>query len=95
MTYEATTTGITVVEGVEVDITVRGDEDRAEKTLLNLKERAGRLGAAFEAEVPPDDLPDDLNKDYPRYAAPVSVAWDRVFEDDEQGDEQNDEQEDA
>jgi hypothetical protein len=76
VTYEATTTEITVVEGVEVDITVRGDEDRAEKVLLDLKERLGILGAAYDAEVPPDALGDVPEE----FVPPMSVAWDRVFD---------------
>jgi len=81
MTYEATTEEITVVEGVSVDVTVRGDEDRAEKVLMDLKDRLGFLGAAFETETPPDALNrDDLPE---RFAPPMSVAWDRVLNDSE------------
>jgi hypothetical protein len=81
--FKTTTTGIAVVEGVEVDVTVRGDEDRAEKVLMDLKERIGVLAAAYDHETPPADLPDDLGDlGDRRYTPPMSVAWGRVFEDD-------------
>jgi len=70
------TSGITVVDGVEVDIEVRGDEDKAEKTLMDLKARLSELGAAFEYEKPPSEF-DEIPTEY---RAPMSVAWDRVFE---------------
>lgn len=81
--YSATTLGIGVIDGVSVDITVSGDEDKAEKVLMDLKERAGRLAAAFEDETPPDELPDDLGKEHPDKVPPMTVAWDRIFEEDE------------
>jgi len=75
MTYNATTEGITAVDGVEVDITVRGDEDKAQKVLMDLKEHMGLLGYAFESEIPPDEI-DDVPSEY----MPImSVAWDGVF----------------
>lgn len=80
--YNARTTGITVVDGVEVNVEVSGDEDRAEKVLMDLKERLGRLGAAIDAQTPPDELPDDLGNDHPGKVPPMTVAWDRIFEDD-------------
>lgn len=73
--YQATTEGIAVVGGVEVDITVRGDEDRAEKVLMDMKERLGLLGAAFEGQTPPGDIEEVPDE----YVPPMTVAWDRVF----------------
>jgi len=77
--YEATATDISIVDGVEVDIIVRetsdGDGD-PDKVLLDLKEQLGVLGYAFETETPPsgiDGVPD-------HFTAPMSVAWDRVFD---------------
>ena len=75
MTYEATTEEIAVLDGVEVDITVRGDEDKAEKALLDLKERLGVLAAAYDAETPPEQLDEVPNE----YRPLMSVAWDQVF----------------
>ena len=89
--YKTSKTGITVVEGVEIDISVEGDEEVAEKVLLDLTERAGIIAAAWDFETPPSDLPADLDTltmGENRYAPPFSVAWDRVFEadEDEEGD---------
>jgi hypothetical protein len=70
--------GITAVGGVEVDISVSGEEDRANKVVTDLKERLGILGAAYATETPPDEL-DDIPQEY---TPPMSVAWDRVFEGD-------------
>lgn len=77
--YNATTEGITAVEDVEVDITVRGDQDRADKVLMDLKERIGVLAVAFDSETPPDDV-DEIPAEY---IPMMTVAWDRVFEDEE------------
>lgn len=82
--YRATTTGIAVVGGVEVDITVRGNEDRAEKVLMDLNARLGRLGAAFEGETPPSEIQEVPDE----YTPPMTVAWGRVFE--ESDDQQTD-----
>jgi len=76
MTYEATVEEITAVDGVEVDVTVRGDEDKAEKVLMDIKERIGVLGYCFEVETPPsevEDVPDD-------YRPLMTPAWDRIFD---------------
>ena len=84
--FQATTEGISVVEGVEVDVTVRGDEDRASKVLIDLKARLGVLAAAFDHEIPPGRLPEDLGtltEDENRYTPPVSVAWGRVLADED------------
>jgi hypothetical protein len=73
--YMATVKEISAVDGVEVDIIVRGDEDRADKVLMDLKDRLGWIGAAYEIEVPPDwmdDRPDE-------YTPLMSVNWARVF----------------
>lgn len=75
--YRAATNEITVVEGVEVDIEVRGDEDKAEKVLMDVKERLGLLGAAFNEERPPEDF-DEVPAEF---APMMSVAWGRVFDD--------------
>jgi hypothetical protein len=77
--YEATTTDISIVDGVEVDITVReaGDGNgEVDKVLLDLKERLGILGYAFETETPPNEIEEVPD----RFTAPMSVAWDRVFD---------------
>lgn len=79
--YNATTEGIAAVEGVEVDITVRGDQDRADKVLADLKERIGVLAVAYNSETPPEDI-DEIPAEY---IPMMTVAWDRVF-DDEEGD---------
>jgi hypothetical protein len=79
--YEVTTTGISVVEGVEVDVTVRGDEDRAGMVLIDLKERLAVLAAAYDHQTPPADLPDDLGDLGERYKPPMSVVWDRTLAD--------------
>jgi hypothetical protein len=89
--YETASTRITVVEGVEVDLSVRGDEKRAEKVLIDLKERLAVLAAAFDHETPPGDLPDDLaalTEEDNRYTPPMSVAWDRVFTDETDDDDE-------
>jgi len=91
MTYEVATEAITVVEGVEVDVRVRdtgAGERRADKVLIDLKERLGVLAAAYDAKTPPDDLdkvPDEFVPDEipDEYVPAMTVAWDRVFEDDE------------
>lgn len=71
-----TVKGVTAVDGVTVNIVVEGDEDRAEKVVMDLKERLGRLGAAYEMETPPDEL-DDIP---PEYVPVMAVAWGRVFD---------------
>lgn len=76
MTYEATVEGITALDGVSVDVTVRGNEEKAEKVMMDLKERVGILGAAYDKQTPPDQL-DEVPVDY----IPImTVAWDQVFE---------------
>ncbi len=75
MTYEATTEGISVIDGVEVDITVRGDEDKASKSLMDLKERCGRIAQAYDEQTPPDEV--ELSNEY---LPPMTVAWGRVLE---------------
>lgn len=74
--YRASTTGITVVDGVEVDIEVRGDEDKAEKVLMDLQERLGVVATAFDTETPPENIgrvPDE-------YRPMMTVAWTRLFD---------------
>ncbi len=75
MTYEATTEGISVIDGVEIDITVRGDEKKAEKALMDLKERCGRIAQAYDEQTPPDELEPDVE-----YLPLMTVDWDGVFE---------------
>lgn len=78
--YEAATEGVTIVDGVEVDITVRGEEDKAEKTLMDLKERLGRIGAAYANETPPSELGANLDN---KYLPLMTVDWEGVFSDDD------------
>jgi hypothetical protein len=75
--YRASVTAITVVDGVEVDVTVRGDEDRAEKVLMDLKERLGVLGYAYESQTPPEDLTDIPSE----YRPLMTPAWGRLLGD--------------
>jgi len=77
MTYEATCTGITVLEGVEIDITVSGNEKKAEKAMMELKEHTGRIQAAFEQEQPPLEF----ERAPPEYLPLMTVDWDLVFSD--------------
>lgn len=84
MTYRGMTEDITIVDGVEVDITVRGDEDRAEKVLMDLKERLGVIGAAYDQETPPDELEAIPSKFQP----PMRVAWEHVLGDGTEGDDE-------
>lgn len=83
MSYQIQRTGVEVVEGVEVDLTLR-DAGAGERTVdqieMDLLERLCRLAWAFEEETPPDDLPDDLPDEF---TPPMSVAWERVFSADE------------
>lgn len=79
MSYEAKTVDISAIDGVKIDITVRGDEERAEKALMDLKERIGVIAAAYDAETPPSELDDIPNE----YVPLMSVAWGRVFEGEE------------
>jgi len=70
-----TYTAETAIDGVEVDITIRGDEHRADTVLKDLRERLGRLAAAFDTQTPPDEIdavPDE-------YTPSIGVSWDRVF----------------
>jgi hypothetical protein len=72
MTYKATTEGVTVEDGdVEVDLTVRGDEGKAEKVLIHARGEAVRAMRALRDGEHPDDVDDHL----------VTVAWDRVVGD--------------
>ena len=71
------TTAVSVVDGVEVDIEVRGDGDRAEKVLMDLKDRLGWLGAAYELEKAPSEITDRPHDKTP----PMTIDWEMVFED--------------
>ena len=75
--YNAKTKGIRAVNGVEVDIEVRGNEDRAEKVMMDLKERLGRLGAAYDEGKAPDKLEDIP----PEYKPIFTINWSEVFAD--------------
>lgn len=77
--YRARTEEITVVDGVEVDIEVRGDEDRAEKALMDLKDRLGWIAEAYEKET----APDELDERSPGNTPMMSVDWARLFGDDD------------
>lgn len=82
MTYETTTDQITVVDGVEVDVTVRdtgGGERKADHVSRDLKERLGVLAAAFDSETPPDDIEDVPGE----YTPMMTNAWGRIFGDDD------------
>jgi len=74
--YQATTREIEIVRGVSVDITVRGDEDKSEKVMMDLKDRLGYIAEAYETETPPDKINDRSAKNSPL----MTVAWDRVLE---------------
>ena len=74
--YKASTVEITVIDGVEVDIEVRGDEDRAEKALMDLKNRLGWIAEGYKQEVPPDRLDERSDENTPI----MSVDWDGVFD---------------
>jgi len=84
--YSARTEAITVVDGMEIDIEVRqlrgGDEERCEKVLMDLKDRLGLVAQAFEDETPPSEITD---RD-PAKVPMMTVAWGRLFSEDEQVD---------
>ena len=69
------TTGYTVVDGVEVDITIEGDEDRGEEVLMDLKERMGCLAAAYDTQTPPDRIEDVSHEFMPI----ITMDWDSKF----------------
>ena len=69
-----------MVDGVEVDIEVRGDEDRAEKALVDLKNRLGWIAEAYEQETPPEQLDGRSSENTPI----MSVDWAGVFGDDDE-----------
>ena len=75
--YHSTVEGINVIDGVKVDITVRGDEDKAEKTLMELKDRCGRIAAAYDEQKPPSEF-----EHTPVGYMPLMVVdWESVFSD--------------
>jgi len=77
--YTAATKEATVIDGVEVSITVEdvgGDERKADQVLMDLQERIGILQTAYEKEVPPSEL-DDVPTDY---TPMMAVSWESVFE---------------
>lgn len=73
--YESTTEAITT-EGVdvEIDLTVRGDEDKAEKVKMHAHDEIVRALQAFETGEHPRDCEGFI----------MSVAWDRVLGDDDE-----------
>ena len=82
MSYYTDTTCITVVDGVEVDVTVRdagAGERKADQVTMDLKERLGVLQTAYETETPPDELTEIPSENTP----PMTVAWGRLFADGE------------
>jgi hypothetical protein len=76
--YQSRISEITVVDGVEVDIEVRGDERRAETVLMDLKDRLGWVAEAYEQETPPSELDECTSVNTP----PIRVSWERVFAED-------------
>lgn len=79
MTYEVATTEITVVDGVEVDLTVRAtgdDERKADHVMMDVQERLGIIATAFDTETPPGELDRIPDENVP----PMTVAWERIFE---------------
>jgi len=84
MMYEVDREGITVVEGVEVDLSVRdagAGERTVDRTILELTTHCGRIAATLEHDVAPtefDELPD-------KYLPPATVAWNRVLDTDTDG----------
>lgn len=70
------TTGMMVVDGVTVDISIEGEEDKAEKTMLHLKEQLGLLAAAYNEQKPPGEF----DTTPVEYRFPMTVAWERYFE---------------
>ena len=82
MSYYVESTIITVVDGVEVDITVRdagGGERKVDQVGMDLKERLGVLQTAYQTETPPDELTEIPSENTP----PMTVAWGRLFADGE------------
>jgi hypothetical protein len=82
--YTVTTEEITVVDGVEVDITVRdtgAGERRVDHTLTELKTHLGRIATTFEQRTPPLELEEIPDQNKPM----LGVAWDRVLA--EEGDD--------
>jgi hypothetical protein len=77
--YKAKSKEITVVDGVSVDIEVSGpNEDRAEKVMMDLKDRLGWIGQAYAEQSPPSELSDRA----PEYAPLMTVDWEQVFDSD-------------
>jgi hypothetical protein len=73
--YSVRVEGIEVVDGVEVDIEVRGDEDRAENVLLDLKDRLGYIAHAYDIQQHPDAI---VNR--PEDKRPLmTVDWGQVM----------------
>lgn len=77
--YKATTKGVSVVDGVKVDITVRdtgAGEDKAEKVMMELKTHMGRIQSAYEQEADPVDT------EFQAENMPLMmVNWESVFDD--------------
>lgn len=70
-----TTSEITAIEGVEIDIEIRGDEDRVNRAHTELLDHIGRIAAAEEKREPPLDVErDDEHKPM------LSLDWESVFE---------------
>lgn len=82
MSYQTQRTGIAIVPGVEVDLTLRATDEgadaerRVDHVETDLLERLCRLAWAYDEEADPDELPDDLPDEF---TPPMSVAWERVF----------------
>jgi hypothetical protein len=73
---EHTVEEITAVEGVEIDFTIRGDEETANRVNIELKDHIGRIQDAFENEVPPTELSNDERENVPL----MTVDWESIFD---------------
>lgn len=79
--YTTKVRDITVVDGVEVDLTIRdtgGGKRRVDQVKIELKEHLGRLGYAYETETPPMKIKQPPSKYFPI----LSVDWSVLFAED-------------
>jgi len=72
------TKDIEAIDGVSVDIEVEGEEDTAEKVMMELKDYIGWIAEAYDQEVPPGDLETRSDEHTPL----MGVNWDAVFDTD-------------
>ena len=76
--YTTTTEKATVVNGLEISITIKdvgAGERKADQVHMDIYERLGKLQAAYEAETPPDELESIPSE----YVPTLTIAWDNVF----------------